>query len=78
METNEDISPGLENQFLKNVLAFEESYEKADFVTMYERMGKPEFVPAETLDHDKLKTETRRLLELLSQSGIVDFLRRPL
>jgi hypothetical protein len=74
MGGSEALSPDMENQFLKNILAFEESYNKGDFVTVYDRIGKPDYKPADEMEAAELKESVQQLMELLNQHQItVDF-----
>jgi hypothetical protein len=74
MDSSEALPPDVENQFLKNILAFEESYNKGDFVTVYDRIGKPDYKPVEEMETTELKESVQQLLELLNQHQInLDF-----
>jgi hypothetical protein len=74
MDSSEALPPDVENQFLKNILAFEESYGKGDFVTVYDRIGKPGYKSAEEMEAAELKESVKQLLELLNQHQInLDF-----
>jgi hypothetical protein len=74
MDSSAELSPDVENQFLKNILAFEESYNKGDFITVYDRIGKPDYKPAEEMSETELKEAVEQLLELLQQHQInLDF-----
>jgi hypothetical protein len=74
MDSSAELSPDVENQFLKNILAFEESYNKGDFITVYDRIGKPDYKSAEEMSETDLKEAVEQLLELLQQHQInLDF-----
>jgi hypothetical protein len=74
MDSSEALPPDVENQFLKNILAFEESYNKGDFVTVYDRIGKPDYKSAAEMEAAELKDSVQQLLELLNQHQInLDF-----
>jgi len=74
MDSSAELPAEVENQFLKNILAFEESYNKGDFVTVYDRIGKPDYKSAEEMDESELKEAVQALLELLQQHQIsLDF-----
>jgi hypothetical protein len=74
MDNSAELPPAVENQFLKNILAFEESYNKGDFVTVYDRIGKPDYTSVEEMDDAALKEGVKYLLELLQQHQInLDF-----
>jgi hypothetical protein len=74
MDSNAALAPDIENQFLKNILAFEESYNKGDFITLYESIGKPDYKSADEMDAAELKEAVTQLLELLNQHQVnLDF-----
>ena len=74
MDSSAALAPEVENEFLKNILAFEESYNKGDFITVYERIGKPGYQSAEEIGAGELKENVQQLLELLNQHQInLDF-----
>jgi len=49
MQSNNDLTPEIENQFLKNMMAFEENHQNAEYTTVYEKIGKPEYKPVTEL-----------------------------
>lgn len=74
MESSAALPPDVENQFLKNILAFEESYNKGDFVTVYDRIGKPDYKEVGEMEERELKESLQQLLELLNQHQVnLDF-----
>lgn len=68
--SEKDIPPELENQFLKNILAFEEQYNTGKETTVYDRIGRPRWIPADTMLDQQLTSELHRLQGLLIQNGI--------
>src|SRR4051812_27452020 len=70
MESNEGLSPEVENQFLKNMMAFEEEYPRAEYTTVYDRIGKPEIKEPGELAGTELNTELNRLMLLLEENDI--------
>lgn len=74
MDSSAALPPDMENEFLKNILAFEASYNRGDFVTVYDRIGKPVYKSAEEMNASEIKEAVQQLLELLSQHQIsLDF-----
>ena len=51
MESNADIPTKIDNQYLKNMMAFEDAHAKEEFTTVYECIGKPAYRPAEELNN---------------------------
>lgn len=70
-ESAEDLPPEVEAQFLRNVQLFEESFEKAEEITIYECIGRPLYKDVNELTPEELKHETKRLLEVLQSKNIV-------
>lgn len=70
-ERNEQLSPELENQFLKNVEQFEEQFSKAKWIKVYDRLQRPEWIPQENLSDEELTPELDRILERMQQKRIV-------
>ncbi len=76
-ESDENLSPELENEFLKNILAFEHRYAKIKMVKIADLLGNPEVKKAAKMD-DKAIAEAYTLLEeLLAQKNIVVEFTRP-
>ncbi len=72
----ENIPPDLENQFLKNVIEFEQQWADSKRVKLSELMGSPDFPREADLDNEILAVEFARLVQLLSSKYIeVDFIR---
>lgn len=72
----ENLPPEIENQFLKNVYAFEQNLGDYKPIKVFELLGKPDFPKAINLDDDSLKREYDRLMELIEKKSMaVDFIR---
>lgn len=70
MENNAAMPPEIENQFLKNILAFENEYASTEYTTVYERIGKPTFEPVESLSKPQLAYAIKKINTLLQKSDI--------
>ena len=74
-ETDNDLSPGIENAFLKSVLEFEKAYVNSNPQKVFDILGKPAFNDEKNLDDEKFTIEFERLKELLLEHSInVDFI----
>ena len=72
----ETLPPEIENEFLKNVFAFEQNLGDYKPIKVFELLGSPEFRKAAELDEASLKIEYDRLIELLNEKSMaVDFIR---
>src|SRR5437762_6150214 len=67
----EDLPPEVEAEFLKNVQQFEDSFDKASQVSIYECIGKPEYKKAEELRPEEVKDEITKVIELLHSKNII-------
>ena len=70
MESNAAMPPEIENQFLKNVLAFETAHENAEYTTVYEKIGKPQYKPAEELTGEEISVVLKNITALLNENSI--------
>jgi len=67
----EDLPPEAEAGFLKNVQQFEDSFDKAKEITVYECIGMPAYRKIEELTHEEVKEELKRVMELLHSKNII-------
>jgi hypothetical protein len=65
-----DIDPEIENEFLKNVFAFEHNYANAKPVKVYDLAGKPDFKKSDDLDDERIEAALEELTDLLSEKSI--------
>ncbi len=70
MESNADLPPEIENQFLKNMMAFEEANENAEYTTLYKKMGKPAYKAAEELSADEISIQLKRITAIMQEHNI--------
>ncbi len=71
-----NLPPEIENEFLKNVLAFENNYGNMKPAKVVELLGNPQFQKSSDLDDEALKKEYARLEKLMEKKSIaVDFIR---
>src|ERR1017187_4045975 len=62
----EDLDPGIENEFLKNVMAFEQNWANAKPAKVYDLLGKPDFKKVGDLNDEKIEEELEKITDLLS------------
>ena len=67
----DDLPPEVEAEFLKNVQQFEDSFDKATMITIYEYMGKPAYKSVDELKPEEIKQELEIIMELLHSKNIV-------
>jgi len=76
-ESDENLPPELENEFLKNILAFEHRYSKIKMVKIADLLGNPTVVKAAKMDDLAIQKAYFELEELLAQKNIVVEFTRP-
>jgi hypothetical protein len=64
------IDPELENQFLKNVLAFEHNFTGSKPTKVYDLLGKPDFKKVNDLTDEELEIELVGIAELMAKKHI--------
>lgn len=72
MKMNEisELPADVENQWLKNVYAFEQQFKDAKRVTVYDYIGKPEFKKWDTLSHEEVPKELDKIELLLARHNL--------
>ena len=70
MQSNADLPPEIENQFLKNMMAFEDAHANAEYTTVYESIGKPDYKPAEELNGAEITRALKRITTIMEEHGI--------
>lgn len=70
MQSYAELPPEIENQFLKNMIAFEENYQKGDRTTVYERIGRPSFKRVKELKAPALNIALKSVTDQMAKHGI--------
>ena len=70
-ESDESLPPELENEFLKNILAFEHRYSKIKMIKIADLLGNPTIVRAAKMNDAAIIKAYNDLEELLAQKNIV-------
>lgn len=65
-----NISPELQNTFLKNIIAFEESFSKTTFKSLFEILNKPVYPAESELNDHALEIAYKSLIKLLDSRNI--------
>lgn len=67
----EELSPELENIFLKNVMAFEEQFDNHKMIKVFDKIGQPaHFKPVNEIPDNEIKKAWDELHEYLNKFGI--------
>jgi hypothetical protein len=68
--TSGQLDPGVENEFLKNVMAFEHNFANAKPAKVFDLAGKPGYKRSADLNDDQIEEELNKITDLLSQKNI--------
>lgn len=71
MGSSTELPPEVENQFLKNIIQFEEACINMKHIKLYELIGSPPYKPASELKDDEIGDELIYLLKLMYDKHIV-------
>ena len=67
---SQNLPPDIENSFLQNVQQFEDAWKDAKQVKVYELLGKPDYKKESELDDREIKTELKKLFDLLENNDM--------
>ena len=70
VETDDELTPEIENEILRNVIAFEEAMEHDTVDTIFNKLGQPGFALEETLTDEEISSELDRAFLLMSDHSI--------
>lgn len=71
MQGDASLPPEVENQFLKNMIAFEENSQHAEYTTVYEKIGSPIFKKAAELTDTEMAAALEALMLQMEEHGIM-------
>ncbi|MFO7658257.1 MAG: hypothetical protein R6W78_14445 [Bacteroidales bacterium] len=69
-ELNGNLPPDVENEFYKNIFAFEDAYKNAKLTTVFNFIGRPTFKKADELTDRQVSLMLDNITELLNRNGI--------
>lgn len=70
MGDTHDLSPEVENQWLKQVYAFEQQYKDAKPIKLYDYLGRPEFMKWDTLTPERTSEELKRMRSIMAANEV--------
>ncbi len=68
--TSGELNPEIENEFLKNVMAFEQNWAKSKSSKVYDLLGKPGFKKCNDLSDNEIEEELEKITDLLSEKDM--------
>jgi hypothetical protein len=66
-----DLPSEIENEFLKNIIAYEEAHQNVEYIKVYERLGKPEYKKAAELTDEQISLELAYINNLMMEKKVV-------
>ena len=69
-KSNSNLPPEIEGPFLDYISNFENAFQNAKQITVYEKIGKPDFKPEGTLSDEEIIVELERIEEIMHQNNI--------
>jgi len=64
------LHPLIENEFLKSVEAFENAYQDAERILLYDFIECPDFIPVHEVPDSQISAELDRIMNILNKNGI--------
>jgi hypothetical protein len=68
---NMKLPPEIEKQFLDSIYGFKDKLKNAKTITVFEKIGKPTFIPATLLNDEEIKIELERIEDLLYENDLI-------
>lgn len=65
-----NMPPEIEGMFLDNIFSFHNAYKNATQISIYERIGSPDFELSSVLTDEQVRAELDRFITLLDENGI--------
>lgn len=65
-----NLSPEVENQWLKQVYAFEQQYKDAKTIKLYDYLGRPEFLKWDALAPEEISKELERIRSIMAANNV--------
>lgn len=70
MQESGDLSPTVENKWLKSVYEFEQQYKDAKPVKVYDHIGRPAFMKCDELSVIEISNERQRIQSIMAENGV--------
>lgn len=70
MSTGNELPPEIESLFLDNILSFENAFQHAKQVQLYDYLGNPPYRKLEELNEDDLADELERITQILDEHQV--------
>lgn len=71
LSSNKNLPPEVENRFLKNIEAFEDAFQSAKQISVYDFIGRPEFLSEDRITDQEISDALKNIVETLNEYGII-------
>lgn len=69
-DLSKQLPPEIEGQFLDSIMSFEKAFRNAKQISVYDKIGRPDFVPENVLNDQEVKESLEKIESILSQNGL--------
>ena len=69
-ELSQNLPPEIESAFLDSIINFEKAFRDSKKITIFDKLGKPHFVPENVLNDDEIDIEIDKVQDLLGKNNI--------
>lgn len=70
MQGDANLPPEIENEFLKNMIAFEDNSKNAEYTTVYEKIGSPIYKKASELNKEEIAEALESITLSMEEHGV--------
>lgn len=69
-DLSKDLPPEIEGQFLDSIMMFEKAFRNAKQIAVYDKIGRPDFVPENVLNDKEVIESLEKIENILRQNGL--------
>jgi hypothetical protein len=69
-DLSKQLPPEIEGQFLDSIMSFEKAFRNAKKISVYDKIGRPDFVPENVLNDHEVKESLEKIEFILRQNGL--------
>jgi len=67
---SEDLSPAVENEWLKQIAAFEEQFDNTEYIKLVDKLGRPDFPPVDELSDEQVGHKLEEVRTLMADHNV--------
>lgn len=69
-DLSKQLPPEIEGQFLDSIINFEKAFRNAKQISVYDKIGRPDFVPENVLNDQEVKDSLEKVESILHKNGL--------